>query len=86
MPDPPAPRHDNTASLAADILGGLHPLSPNQALALFDLLRALTIELDHEYGELIYRAAQKQKRQQARRRCRPEQLDLPLNGLDSEPF
>ena len=83
MPDGLDPRRA-AAALAADILLGLHPLSPHQALALFDLLRALTIELDHEYGELIYRAAQKQKRQHARRR--PAQLNLPLNGLDVEPF
>lgn len=41
------------AAQGADILIGLHPLSHNQVLALFDLLRALIIELDHEYSEII---------------------------------
>jgi hypothetical protein len=74
------------ADLATLILQRLRPLSAAQALTLFELLRALTIELDHDCGELIYRAAQKQKRQHAHRRCRPIQLLLPLDSLDNEPF
>ncbi len=79
----------DAVDLAASILERLRPLSANQALALFELLRALTIELDHECGELIYRAAQKQKRQCAHRHRRPVQLLLPfdpLDPLDNEPF